>query len=379
MKTWPTDGTLSPFVLVDDRTHTAHELAFGDVVIGRSQRNDIPVAHGSVARRHARLRVAPDGVEVIDHHSTNGTVIGGRRVDRASLFPGDQFFLGAVGFTVLLADWFTIDPPEELIVVPASGERVDRAWAKGAVGTGSDDELWAALYLRWRRQLVECATSGRAVPHDRDWPIRAIAWMCSPPVLQWIRGLLDRDDAAAWFLGTSNVAVEALLHARHGMGPLLAYDIAASHRVESRREHADQLLRRVASVQNSDVATFLFDRTPRDATSISDRIAPVFQRAQRDDSRWEVERFLDYLSRPSFNEAAESILFALADADGNVLEIFRPAEGDLLTLDDTVTPRPGELVGVARREHLTPHELTAWTEHLADFEVVQPFDQLGPS
>ena len=51
----------------------------------------------SVSRRHARVLITPDGAEIEDLGSKNGTFVGGRRIERATpLFNGDEIRLGSV-------------------------------------------------------------------------------------------------------------------------------------------------------------------------------------------------------------------------------------------------------------------------------------------
>jgi hypothetical protein len=76
----------------------------GPVVIGRSPGADIVIADDFVSARHARVSPRGDGAIVEDLGSTNGTVLGGRRVSgptRASA--GDQIDIGAVKLKVTRA------------------------------------------------------------------------------------------------------------------------------------------------------------------------------------------------------------------------------------------------------------------------------------
>ena len=68
-------------------------------VIGRGADADVRLADGGVSRKHAELRLdtTPDGttVTVVDLASTNGTLLNGRRVDRAVLSDRDTVEVGA--------------------------------------------------------------------------------------------------------------------------------------------------------------------------------------------------------------------------------------------------------------------------------------------
>ncbi len=67
--------------------------------LGRDRANDVPVPDPHVSRRHAVLRVLPDGsLYVADDQSVNGLFCGDERVPYAVLRPGQEFLLGVVGF-----------------------------------------------------------------------------------------------------------------------------------------------------------------------------------------------------------------------------------------------------------------------------------------
>jgi hypothetical protein len=64
-------------------------------VLGRGAEADLRLADTGVSRRHAELRLEPDGVHLVDLGSTNGTRVNGRRVADALLTDGDRVELGA--------------------------------------------------------------------------------------------------------------------------------------------------------------------------------------------------------------------------------------------------------------------------------------------
>jgi FHA domain len=74
-----------------------------DMLLGRAPTNDISIAHSSVSKLHARIRV--EGVELVmsDASSSNGTVVNGESVragDEVPLVSGDFVRFGACVFQV---------------------------------------------------------------------------------------------------------------------------------------------------------------------------------------------------------------------------------------------------------------------------------------
>lgn len=71
------------------------ELVRRHVVIGRSPGADLHIVDSGVSRRHIKLSVLDDGtVLAVDMRSTNGMIINGDRLERATLAEGDLLRLG---------------------------------------------------------------------------------------------------------------------------------------------------------------------------------------------------------------------------------------------------------------------------------------------
>jgi len=80
-----TDGAAVDFELSAERT-----------TVGRAEGNDFVVPDGSVSSRHGEIILKDDGgIELVDLGSTNGTYVGGERVERADVAPGGTFRLGS--------------------------------------------------------------------------------------------------------------------------------------------------------------------------------------------------------------------------------------------------------------------------------------------
>jgi DNA-binding NtrC family response regulator len=68
--------------------------------IGRAADNDIVLDQEGVSRRHLELSVSEGGLEAKDLFSTNGIYVNGRRVNEASLRPGDTLLIGRTLFRI---------------------------------------------------------------------------------------------------------------------------------------------------------------------------------------------------------------------------------------------------------------------------------------
>jgi pSer/pThr/pTyr-binding forkhead associated (FHA) protein len=74
----------------------------GPVVIGRAPGSDIVISDSYISSQHARVTPSNKGVLVEDLGSTNGTVVNGSLIYRATeLSKGDEIELGAVRMKVV--------------------------------------------------------------------------------------------------------------------------------------------------------------------------------------------------------------------------------------------------------------------------------------
>ncbi|MCM2421369.1 FHA domain-containing protein [Streptomyces sp. RKAG293] len=71
------------------------------VRIGRAPDSDLVIDELVVSRRHAELRAGPDGYEIVDLGSHNGTYLNGQPVARAPVIPGDIVGIGHSAFCLV--------------------------------------------------------------------------------------------------------------------------------------------------------------------------------------------------------------------------------------------------------------------------------------
>ena len=77
---------------------TKHPLKPGEMIVGRSSQAQLQIDHESVSRRHARIVLTENGVQISDLGSTNGTYVNDEPVQERTLAHGD---LIKVGRTIL--------------------------------------------------------------------------------------------------------------------------------------------------------------------------------------------------------------------------------------------------------------------------------------
>ena len=119
---------------------------------------------------------------------------------------------------------------------------------------------------------------------------------------------------------------------------------------------------------------------------ISDDLRQVFieqnirmERAMLVGRTWKVERWHKFIGEhPILGHLARRLLWKVLDKKGNLVSHVLPdAEGTFMDLDfEEVEPEEGQLLALVHPAELEPSALDEWVEQLADFEIIQPFDQL---
>lgn len=70
------------------------------VIVGRSRAAGLTIAHAMVSRQHCEIFEAGGTLRIRDLGSTNGTYVGGNKVEEAVLRPHDQFTIGPLTFEI---------------------------------------------------------------------------------------------------------------------------------------------------------------------------------------------------------------------------------------------------------------------------------------
>ncbi len=111
------------------------EISQREVVIGRTEDNDIAIDHRSVSRHHAKLTFEEDRYSISDLTSANGTLVNGEEYARVELKHGDLIELGHVKFRfVPRGEGYTFSDDElDLIAPPVESTRRATASLPGQV------------------------------------------------------------------------------------------------------------------------------------------------------------------------------------------------------------------------------------------------------
>ncbi len=139
------------------------------MTIGRDPASDIVIDYPEVSRRHARVEPHPSGLRLIDHQSTNGLKVGGRRVAEAILEAGTVARIGddlgsSVSLSCVRDGGLPADGPGAVMrrpVPPEGPPRTMRLPGPGqalAIGRDGASDLWLAHpMVSWHHARVEAA------------------------------------------------------------------------------------------------------------------------------------------------------------------------------------------------------------------------------
>lgn len=81
-----------------------------EILIGRSPDLDLVLAEDKVSRKHAKIGLDGQDLQIIDLGSTNGTYVNGERIRRQQLNPDDRILIGTSIARIITGSDITLDP-----------------------------------------------------------------------------------------------------------------------------------------------------------------------------------------------------------------------------------------------------------------------------
>lgn len=108
--------------------------------IGRQSECEVSIPSEEVSRRHAELRVTPDGVMVEDLGSSNGTYINDKRITRQLMKAGDELRLDTIRFLLLA-------PGQEMAHVGPRAEAPSAGSSPATVKGSRTGLMWAIVVV----------------------------------------------------------------------------------------------------------------------------------------------------------------------------------------------------------------------------------------
>ena len=81
-----------------------------EILIGRSPELDLVLAEDKVSRKHAKIGLDGQDLQIIDLGSTNGTYVNGERIRRQQLKTDDRILIGTSIARIITGDDITLDP-----------------------------------------------------------------------------------------------------------------------------------------------------------------------------------------------------------------------------------------------------------------------------
>jgi two-component system, NtrC family, response regulator AtoC len=116
-------------VVVSQAAFASYELPErGTIVLGRSEKSDLRIDDPSITRKHAKLHLAGERMEIEDLGSVNGTRVRDKRLEpeqRVAVFRGEAFRLGSALLVIHAVDDDPAPPPRAAITEEMATRRED--------------------------------------------------------------------------------------------------------------------------------------------------------------------------------------------------------------------------------------------------------------
>ena len=116
--------------------------------------------------------------------------------------------------------------------------------------------------------------------------------------------------------------------------------------------------------------------------SLRDEVVAQRLRLERDlisQARWRVPHWREHvLTHPVIGPMARGLVWTLIGSDGEARHVRPTEDGGLIdaAMDEVLFHEHAEVL-LTHPLHMSAEELAAWTHHMLEFELSQPFDQVG--
>ena len=123
-----------------------------------------------------------------------------------------------------------------------------------------------------------------------------------------------------------------------------------------------------------------FKQLKKDVRAIAKLQVARFEKAMLLQRRWTVPEFQEHLvQHPLIVHVVRRLIWGVFAEDGSLSQTFRVAEDGSYAdqEDEVVSPPKDGLVGIVHAIELEPQTAADWGDVLSDYEILQPFAQLG--
>jgi two-component system response regulator GlrR len=199
-----------PVILRPAGPATPSELRLekGKCVVGSGSRASLVIDAPTVSRAHAELTLVPEGVEVRDLGSRNGTFYMGQRIHSAVLAPGTRILLGSTPLSIELDAEHLVD----------TGSPLRASSFRGMIGSSPAMLSLFTMLSRLDGSLVPCLVRGESGV-GKELVARAIhegSRVSDGPFVPVNCGAVARDLVASALFGHRRGAFTGAVEARRG-------------------------------------------------------------------------------------------------------------------------------------------------------------------